>query len=144
MRARGWHKVVVLAVVLAGASACGEKEAAPVTAAKAFASAMQRGDVKALLELIDREAVAHIEQEAARASDHVGGRRNIEPIEMLQVVDVPDSFQVAKAELVVGDAEAAQVKLTAADGSEHLIDLVLQDGTWRVRVPMPSTGRGAT
>jgi len=143
MRGRGW-KMSLMVAVLAGALACGEKEAEPVTAAKAFASAMQRGDVKALLQLVDRDAVARLEQEAARASDHVGGRRNIEPYEMLQVVDVPDSFQVAAAELVTGDAEAAQVKLTAADGSEHFIDLVFQDGSWRVRIPPPPGAIGAT
>ena len=143
MRGRGWN-TMWMALAIAGALACGEKEAEPVTAAKAFASAMQRGDVKALLLLVDLEAAARLEQEAARASDHVGGRRNIEPYEMLQVVDVPDSFQVARAELVTGDAESAQVKLTAADGSEHLIDLVLQDGTWRVRIPKPPGLGGAT
>lgn len=143
MRGR-WLQSLILGVALAGAPACGEKEAEPVTAAKAFASAMQRGDVKALLELVDREAVTRLEQEAARASDHVGGRRNIEPHEMLQVVDIPASFQVARAELVTIDAETAQVKLTLADGSEHLIDLVLQDGTWRVRIPMPKIRAGAT
>jgi hypothetical protein len=142
MRGR-WLSGWMVVVARAGTPAGGEKETQPVTPPKAFASAMQRGDVKALLLLVDREAAARLEQEAARASDHVGGRRNIEPHEMLQVVDVPDSFQVARAELVVGDAEAAQVKLTAADGSEHLIDLVLQDGSWRVRIPQPATG-GAT
>ncbi len=127
-------RALVLVVVLA---ACGEKEAEPVTAAKAYASAMQRGDVKALIPLLDRDSADRLTQAAAAASDHVGGRRIIEPHEMLQIVDVPNSFQVAKAELVAGDSESAQVKLTAADGSEHLVDLVQQDGTWRVRVAAP-------
>jgi hypothetical protein len=137
---------LVLVLAIAALPGCGEKEPAPVTAAKAYASAMNSSDVKALLPLIDRAAVERIEQAAGQASDHVGGRRNIEPHEMLQIVDVPSSFQVASAELVVGDAESAQVRLTAADGSEHLLDLVLQDGSWRVRVPLPPVvgGDGAT
>lgn len=126
-----------LALVLVLGLACGEKDPAPVVAAKAYANAMNSGDVKALLPLLDRAAVERIEQSAGQASDHVGGRRNIEPHEMLQIVDVPSSFQVADAELVVGDEESAQVRLTAADGTQHLLDLVLQDGTWRVRVPLP-------
>jgi hypothetical protein len=137
---------LVVGLAFAGAPGCGEKDPPPVTAAKAYASAMNRGDVKALLLLVDRAAVERIEQSAGQASDHVGGRRNIEPHEMLQIVDVPSSFQVAAAELVTGDAESAQVRLTAADGSVHLLDLVLQDGSWRVRVPLPPVGTmdGAT
>lgn len=139
-------RALVLVALLA---ACGEKEAEPVTAAKAYASAMQRGDVKALIQLLDRDSAERLTQAAAAASDHVGGRRIIEPHEMLQIVDVPDSFQVAKAELVAGDDQSAQVRLTAADGSEHLVELLNQDGAWRVRVagpgvPVPSAVNGAT
>lgn len=126
---------LVLAFVIA--LACGEKEAPPVKAARAFASAMQNRDVKAVLPLLEQGALERLEHEAAQASDHVGGRRNIEPHEMLQIVDIPESFQVAKAELVTGDEESAQVRLIAADGSETLIDMVAQDGRWRVRVPQP-------
>jgi len=129
-------RIGVLTFALA-AGACGEKEAAPVTAARAYAAAMQRGDVNAVLPLLEQAALERLDHEAAQASDHVGGRRNIEPHEMLQIVGVPDSFQVAKAELVAGDDESAQVKLVAADGTEHLLDMVAQDGKWRVRVPLP-------
>lgn len=128
-----------LVLVLAwGLSACGgEKEAAPVVAARNFAQVMQRGDAKALVALLDLEAAARLERAATRASDQVGGRRNIELYEMVQVVDVPDSFQVAKAELLGGDDSQAQVALTAADGTRHVLDMVYQEGVWRVRVPMP-------
>jgi hypothetical protein len=97
-----------------------------------------------LIPLLDQESAARLDAAAAAASDHVGGRRIIEPHEILQIVDVPNSFQVARAELVVGDSESAQVKLTAADGSEHLVDLVNQDGSWRVRVAGPGTSNGAS
>ena len=128
---------LALAALLAS-SACGsEKEAAPVVAAKAYAAAMQRGDAKLVIGLLEHDAVQHLERAAARAGDQVGGRRNIELHEMLQVVDVPNSFQIAKAELLGGDDTQAQVALTAADGTRHLIDLVHQDGAWRVRVPVP-------
>jgi hypothetical protein len=131
--------VLTFALAVGG---CGEKEAAPVTAARAFAAAMQRGDVKTVLPMLEQSALERLEQEAARASDHVGGRRNIEPYEMLQIVGVPDSFQVAKAELVTGDDESAQVRLVAADGKEHLLDLVVQEDKWRVRVPQPPITAG--
>ena len=124
--------------------ACGEKKAAPVVAAQEFALAMQRGDAKTVIGLLEKDAASRLELAAARASDQVGGRRNIEVFEMLQVVDVADSFQVAKAELVTGDDEHALVALTAADGTRHDLDMVFQDGSWRVRVPVPGSTSDAT
>ncbi len=133
---------LVLAAWLVG---CGnEKEAAPVVAAREFAAAMQRGDAKQVIGLLEDGAVERLELAAARASDQVGGRRNIEVYEMLQVVDVPNSFQVAKAELITGDDRTAQVALTAADGTKHLLDMVHQDGGWRVRVQIPGAPGDAT
>jgi hypothetical protein len=135
---------MILGLVLALSAGCGEKEAAPVTAAKEFARAMRDGDTKAVIGLLEHDAHARLEQAAARASDQVGGRRNIELHEMLQVVDVPHAFQVAKAELVTSDDTHAQVALTGADGERHSIELVLQDGEWRVRVSVPETTEDAT
>lgn len=125
---------LVLALVLV--SGCGEK-AAPVLAAQEFASVMQRGDAKALIPLVELEAAARLERAATRASDQVGGRRNIELYEMVQIVDVPDSFRVATSELVEADDSQAQVALIGADGTRYLLDMVYQEGSWRVRVPMP-------
>jgi hypothetical protein len=120
-----------------GVGCGGSEEAAPVTAARAFASAAQRGDVKAMLPLIEQRAVERLQQAAERASDHVGGRRVVDAREMLQVVDVDSGFQVARAELIVADQQTAQVRLVTADGREQLIDLVHEDGAWRVRLALP-------
>jgi hypothetical protein len=131
----------VLASLLAGllaTGACGdEKEAAPVIAARHFSDVILSGDAKALIGLIDLESAARLERAATRASDQVGGRRSIEMYEMVQIVDVPNSLQIAKAELVGGDDQQAQVALTAADGTQHILHLVFQEGSWRVRVPTP-------
>lgn len=131
----------VFASVLASlitTGACGdEKEAAPVIAARHFADVILSGDAKALIGLIDLESAARLERAATRASDQVGGRRSIEMYEMVQIVDVPNSLQIAKAELVGGDDQQAQVALTAADGTQHILHLVFQEGSWRVRVPTP-------
>lgn len=115
---------------------CSEK-AASVLAAQEFAAVMQRGDAKALIALVELEAAARLERAATRASDQVGGRRSIELYEMVQIVDVPDSFRVAKSELIEGDDTQAQVALIGADGTRYLLDMVFQEGSWRVRVPMP-------
>jgi hypothetical protein len=133
----------LLALVLA-AVGCGEKKPAPVVAAQEFATAMQQGDTKAVIGLLERDAVERLERAAAGASDQVGGRRNIEVYEMLQVVDVPATFQVAQAELVTGTDELAEVAIVAADGSRHVLHMVQQDGQWRVRVPVPGNQGDAT
>ncbi len=130
--------LVLASLLLSGLVGCGEK-AAPVLAAQEFANVMQRGDAKALIPLLEVEAAARLERAATRASDQVGGRRNIELYEMVQIVDVPDSFRVAKSELVSGDDAQAQVALIGADGTRHVLDMVYQEGSWRVRVPVPAS-----
>lgn len=123
--------------VASAVPACGDEEPAPVVAAKRFATAVKRGDVDALLELVEKPVADRLAAAAERASDQVGGRRSIEPQEMLQIVDVDPRFQVAKAELVAGGEETATVRLTGADGSTHDLGLVNEDGQWHVRVPLP-------
>jgi len=124
----------LLAVALAG---CGEDEPEPVTTARAFARAARVGDVEQVLALVDEQTRARVQQAAERASDQVGGRRNIEPAEMLQVVEVDPRFQVASAEVEESDSERAVVRLTGADGSTHSLQLVHDEGGWRVRLPLP-------
>lgn len=138
---------IALGVLLVSGSwlaACGGEEAAPVTAAKAYADAVASRDVDALLPLLERRAAERLTSAAERASDQVGGRRNIEALEMLQIVDVDPRFQVARAELVDADATSARVRLIGADGKEHLLDLVLEDDDWHVKIPVPEPLRSET
>lgn len=122
-------------VALLGPSAC-HREAEPVTVAKAFAAAMQHRDAKALLPLLDAQARKRLDDAAERATDQIGGRRQVGTYEMLQVVDVDPRFQVARATLVESDETAATVRLDGVDGSEHVLTLILEDGEWRVRLPL--------
>jgi len=130
-------RFLAAAAVASAVPACADEEPAPVIAAKRFATAVKRGDVDALLKLVESEVAERLTAAAERASDQVGGRRAIEPHEMLQIVDVDPRFQVAKAELVAGGEETATVRLTGADGSTHDLGLVNEDGQWHVRVPLP-------
>jgi hypothetical protein len=127
-----------MAVVLA--SGCNESDEAPVEAAKAFASASRSSDIKRMLPLLERDAAARLEAAAEQASDHVGGRRNIEAGEMLQVVEVDRMGSVVRAELLDNDGTTAHVKLTRVDGQDHVLELVLEEGAWRVRLPKPPVG----
>jgi hypothetical protein len=116
---------------------CQEEEPAPVQAARRFVHAVQAGEVAGVLELVDAEAVAYVERAAVGASDQVGGRRNVERYEMLQVVDVDPHFQVQQAELVEGDDRRALVRLHGADDTTRALDLVNEDGEWKVKLPLP-------
>jgi hypothetical protein len=116
---------------------CGEEEPAPVQTARRFVQAVQAGEVEQVLALVDAEAVAHVRHAAERASDQVGGRRSIEQQEMLQVVDVDPYFQIKQAELVQGDERQALVRLTGADDTARVLELINENGSWRVNLPLP-------
>jgi hypothetical protein len=134
-RRAGRWRGLVLAVGLA--VGCGEDEPGSVQAARRFVHAVQAGEVAKVLELVDAEAVAYVQRAAARASDQVGGRRNVEGSEMLQVVDVDPHFQVQQAELVEGDERRALVRLHGADDTTRTLDLVNENGEWKVKLPLP-------
>lgn len=121
--------------------ACSE-DPAPVVAAKQFAAAVRSRDTEALLETVDQKTLAYVEHSAERASDQIGGRRSVSPTEMLQVVDVDGRFAVAKAELLSESGDAARVKLIGADGTEHEVQLVFEEGAWKVSLPTPPTPAG--
>jgi len=126
--------LLVLGVLAPG---CGEDEPPPVQAARRFVHAVQAGEVDGVLEMLDAEARAYVVQAAERASDQVGGRRSVEPQEMLQVVDVDPHFQIKEAELVEGDDRRALVRLHGADDTTRALDLVHENGTWLVNLPLP-------
>lgn len=135
MRGRG--ALCAVALVLGLVAGCERSEDASAQAARAFAAAIRRGDVRALVSLMDAEAVERLGAAAERAGDQVGGRRNIAPEEMLQVVGVDPTFQLASVEVVEQTDTTARVRLRGADGSEHILDLVLEGTQWKVRVPIP-------
>ncbi|MEM7157198.1 MAG: hypothetical protein AAF799_30375 [Myxococcota bacterium] len=118
-------------------SGCAKDEPAPVRVARQFAAAARYGDVDQVLEMVDRQTRARVQHAAERASDQVGGRRNIEPEEMLQVVEVDPRFQVASVELGNNDDQRATVLLTGADGTVVSLELVNEDGAWLVHLPLP-------
>ncbi|MCY1057996.1 hypothetical protein [Nannocystis sp. SCPEA4] len=146
-RPRGLHPVLRTAALICWAAlsgACGDRGGDPVKAAQAFTAAVQRGDMDAVYRQLERAATERLTAAAAQASDQVGGRRRIEPAEMLQIVDVDPNFELASAELL-GDGEppgaedgaVAQVRLLGSQQESHTLTLVREDGAWRVRIPLP-------
>jgi hypothetical protein len=129
-------KMALVVTILCG---CGSADDAPVQTARAFAQAVQREDMATVVGLLERRAVEHLEHAAEQAGDQIGGRRTIEPREMLQVVDLDWTFQVAHAERLDDAEDVTQVRLVGADQSVHIVELVFEDGAWRVRIPLPDT-----
>lgn len=130
-------RTVALVAWAALSGACGAQGADPVRTAQAFTGAVQRGDMKSVLPLLEKAALERLDQAAEQASDHVGGRRRVEPAEMLQIVDVSPTFELAKAELVDNDGATAHVRLVGAQQESHTLTLVFEDGAWHVRIPTP-------
>ena len=138
MRVRSLCTLALL-VVFAGC----KEEPAPVVAAKRYASAVRARDTERLLEVVDSKTSDYVQRAAERASDQIGGRRSVQPTEMLQVVDVNARNAIAKAELLSESGDTASVRLTGADGTEHDLQLVLEDGAWKVSLPTPPAPAGA-
>ena len=135
---RGARPLVLGALlVVAPGLGCGEDEPEPVKAARAFAEAVRYRDVEQILQMVDSQTRSRIGQAAERASDQVGGRRNVEVEEMIQVVDVDPRFQVAEVVLGQDDGQRAVVRLQGSDGTEHSLELINEDGAWKVRLPLP-------
>jgi hypothetical protein len=124
-----------LVAVLAG---CGGADEEPVRVARQFTAAVQRGDIEALLPLLDRAIVARLEEAAERASDQVGGRRAVATEEMLQVSVRDPGFGIASATLLENDGNRARVELRGPEDESEILELVFQDGSWRVKLPVAS------
>ncbi len=131
-------RTVVLVAWAALSGACGEQGADPVRTAQAFTAAVQLGDMKAVLPLLEKAAAERLAAAADKASDQVGGRRRIEPSEMLQIVDVSPTFELAQTELIDNDGGTAHVRLVGAQQESYTLTLVREDGAWHVRIPSPA------
>lgn len=127
--------VVTAAVLLTG---CGQRGPAdPVHVAQQFAHAVQRRDSAEIVTLIDEQSAQELSVRAQRASDQVGGRRTVEPREILQVEGFDPLRQFSGAELVSQDAETAVVRLTDTTGQTSELTLVFEQETWHVQLPPP-------
>lgn len=153
---RVWLTIMLgLGLGLGSVSACKAKESEPVAVARVFAETARRGDVAGMLAVIERPAVERLTDAAETASDQVGGRRSIEPEEMLQIVGVDRTVAVAEATLIDENDAVAHVELTMTDGHSVRLELVWEPpitaddpdaggqarpGGWKVRIPVPSAG----
>ncbi len=135
---RGSLRVLVgagLVLSLLGPAGCGPVDPSPEETARAFIAAVRSRDPAAVLEYLDASTREYLERMAELATDRVGGRRVIEPVELLQVVSVDPDFDVAAARRLDTSTERTKVELTAPDGEIEVVELVREDERWRVALP---------
>lgn len=120
---------------LASSFGCGAREATPDEVARRFVAAVRSRNSAAVIAQVDAATRKRLDQMAELATDRVGGRRVIEPVELLHVVEVDPTFDVDSAEVIERSETAARVKLTAPDGEIEVVELVHEDEGWRVRLP---------
>jgi hypothetical protein len=130
-------RTVALIVWASLAGACQDDAADPVRTAQLFAAAVQRGDMKSVFPLLEQTAADRLTRAAEQASDQVGGRRRLGPAEMLQIVDLSPTFELAETVLVDNDGQLAHVRLVGAQREDFTLTLVREDGAWHVRIPTP-------
>jgi len=131
-------KRILVGVAVTAVLACGARQPSnPVAVAQAFANAVQRRDSEELVKYLDEATVLALSVRAQRASDQVGGRRTVEPREMLQVDGFDSLRQFTGAELVDNTGDTAVVRLTDNSGQTTDLTLVFERETWHVQIPLP-------
>lgn len=121
-----------LAAAVAGRS-CSVDDDSPEGAVRSFVAAAQAGDEAALYELLGPTTRQKLDQAAERATNLAGTTRRYGPLDLVSISESVDGPR--KIALVSRDGDAAVVELTAADGASARLDLVREDGHWRIELP---------
>jgi len=125
---------VLLAVAIAGRG-CSADDETPDGAVRAFVSAARAGDRGAVYELLGPRTRAHLDAQAQKATEHVGGSRRFAPTELMSVTSggldrpAPREFVVRER-----DGDTAVVEIVAVDGARTPMTVVEIDGHWRVEL----------
>jgi hypothetical protein len=125
---------VVLAVAIAGRG-CSADDETPVGAVRAFVSAARAGDREAVYELLGPRTRAHLEAQAQKATEFVGGSRRFAPTELMSVTSggiqrsAPRDYELRER-----DGDTAVVDIVGADGTHNPTTVVKVDGRWRVEL----------
>ncbi len=125
---------VVLAVAIAGRG-CGADDETPVGAVRAFVSAARGGDRGAVYELLGPRTRAHLDAQAQKATEYVGGSRRFAPTELMSVTSGSLEHPAPRDYLLrERDGDTAVVEIVGADGTRTPTAVVEVDGHWRVEL----------
>ncbi len=128
---------VAAAVALAwavGGRGCGDSDATPEGAARAFVAAARAEDKAALWDLLGPATRARVTAAAAAATEKVGGARRFAPLDVLDLA-APEASYVP-TDVVVREvrAGAAVVDVLGPENRRDTLNLVEVGGRWRVEI----------
>lgn len=129
--------VVALAWTV-GLRGCGDADATPEGAVRAFVAAARAEDKAALWELLGPESRKAVTAAAAAATDRIGGAQRLAPLDVLDVAAPARSY--APNDIVVRDSDGqkdgatATVDVLGPEGRHDSVRVVKVGGHWRVEL----------
>ena len=135
--------VGVLIVFALVGIACGSKESEPSAVARAYVAAVMAGNTADVIDVLDANTVSRLEAAAQRATDQIGGRRQILAPEMLQITGYDPLFVIDRIVEVSADTERAELQIIGVSGQTETLMLVNGERGWRVALRVPQAVGGS-
>lgn len=135
---------VLAAMALAAAVAgrgCSVDDDSPEGAVRSLVAAAEAGDEAAVYDLLGPATRHRLDQAAERATNLAGSTRRYGPLDLISISDLGKMPRDIKT--VSRDARAAVVELTGPGGAGRL-DLVREDGHWRIELPPAESWPGGS
>jgi len=124
---------LVLCLVLG--TGCGRgKDGGPQQVVERFVVAAQSGDRAAVHSMLGPRSRARL-QELMVSAERVSGRLVLEPYGFLAVGRAPPAWEMAGVRQLERDDTRAVVEVFSASGERHSVELVLDDGSWKIELP---------
>jgi hypothetical protein len=117
-----------------GVRGCGDVDATPEGAVRAFVTAARAEDKAALWELLGPESRKAVAAQAAAATDKIGGAQRLAPLDVLDVAAPARSY--APSDIVLRDSDGlnATVDVLGPEGRHDSVRAVKVGGRWRVEL----------
>jgi hypothetical protein len=124
---------VALALAMAGRG-CRMGSDGPDAAVQGLIQAARAGDRQAVFDRLSRATQQALEERARAATDLVGSSVRYTALELVSIGASDDDPAPRQVRVVSEKGDRAVVEVTSVTGSGR-IDLVYEDGAWRVHLP---------
>ncbi len=128
MSRRGAALALCVVPALAG---CG---ASPETAVRSFEEAAREGDVERVMKLLGPSTRARLVDHARRAAEQAG-RRKLAATELLATGWSAPRWELDSTRLVSRRGDSAVVEARGKHGEVEQVELVRDDGAWKIELP---------
>ena len=126
---------VALALAVSGRG-CAVGDGTAVGAARAFVAAARAGDRRAAWELLGPRTRARVEAVAQAATEKVGGTRRYGPLDVLDLSTPERTYEPTDVVIRTELGATAVVDVLGPAGRHDALNLVRQDGHWRVELDL--------